>query len=155
MMDTILFAVTALSLAMAAGMGAMLIRTLRLERRRSDARVELLEELAAAEPRVASASRPQPHTAWSQKESARPEARSERAPVRAQSFDDFEFRPNAARPLAGPEIPQIFEEHEEPSSWPRRFAVIGVMTVLLFAAMFGWRTWGTASPSATPSQSAR
>lgn len=45
-MDTILIAVTALSLSMAAGMGAMLMRTLRLERRRSAARVELLEQLA-------------------------------------------------------------------------------------------------------------
>lgn len=45
-MDTMLIAVTALSLAAAAGMGAMLVRTLRLERRRSDARVELLEQMA-------------------------------------------------------------------------------------------------------------
>jgi hypothetical protein len=159
MMDTILFAVTAISLAMAAGMGAMLIRTLRLERRRSDARVELLEELAAErpQPRVAPASRPQPRAAWSQKERARTETRGERVPVRARSFDDFELRPNAAGPVAGPEIsPEIFEEHEEPSAWPRRFAVIGVMAAVMFAAVFGWRTWGSAdSVSPAPSQSAR
>lgn len=49
-MDTILIAITGLSLAMAAGMGAVLARTLRTERRRSDARVALLEDLAATRP---------------------------------------------------------------------------------------------------------
>ena len=49
-MDTILVVVTGLSLAMAGAMGALLVRMLREERRRSDARVALLEQLAAAVP---------------------------------------------------------------------------------------------------------
>ena len=46
-MDTILLTVTGVSLALAAVMGVLLARMLREERRRSDARVALLSELAA------------------------------------------------------------------------------------------------------------
>lgn len=46
-MDTILVAVTVLAVAMAIAMGVMLARTMREERRRSDARVALLSEVAA------------------------------------------------------------------------------------------------------------
>jgi hypothetical protein len=49
-MDTLLMAVTALSLAMAAGMGLLVIKLLRDERRRSDARVAALMEMAAEPP---------------------------------------------------------------------------------------------------------
>lgn len=46
-MDTTLVAVTALAVAMAIAMGVMLARMMREERRRSDARVALLAEVAA------------------------------------------------------------------------------------------------------------
>jgi len=104
-MDTILVVITGLALAIAAAMGVILVRTLRLERRRSDARVALLEELAAA-------------------------------------------RPVSARAVAGPEI---FEEHDEPSAWPRRFAVIGVLAALLCGVFIGWRSLGPAGPVSSAS----
>ena len=47
-MDTVLVIVTGVSLALAAGMGMLLARMMREERERSDARVQLLEELAAS-----------------------------------------------------------------------------------------------------------
>src|SRR5688500_98798 len=118
-MDTILIAVTSLSLAAAAGMGAMLARTLRIERRRSDARVVLLEELASSR---SSLSTPQPP----------------RRP--ATLLDDFELRPSAAR-VDG--ASSIFEHHEEPSAWPRRFAVIGVMAIVVSGVFLGLRALGT------------
>jgi hypothetical protein len=51
-METILATVTVISLALAAGMGVLLARLLREERRRSDARVALLTELAARQEHV-------------------------------------------------------------------------------------------------------
>lgn len=135
-MDTILVAITGLSLAVTVGMGAILVRTLRLERRRSDARVALLEELAAAraETRVSaptpvrSATRPQPRSTF--------EPRATEMPLRTGALDDFEFRPDPGRDVTNVEI---FEAHHEPSAWPRRFAVIGVLASALFAVFFGWR----------------
>ncbi len=127
-MDTILVAVTALSLAMAAGMGAVLVRSLRLERRRSAARVELLEQMASngSEPGIDAA---------------------QRARRRAPVLDDFELRPGASQPTAGPAIfSEIFEEHEAPSAWPRRFAVIGATTAIVCAVLLGWRGLGSSAP---------
>ena len=135
-MDTILVAVTGLSLALAAGMGVMLVRTLRFERRRSDARVALLEELAARpETRANTPSRPTVPLSHSQ--SPRREPRPS-TPSRTVSLDDFELRLGVAG--AGP---QIFESHDEPSAWPRRFAVIGGMAAVLCAVFLGWRTLGS------------
>ncbi len=128
-MDTILVAVTALSLAMAAGMGAVLVRTLRLERRRSAVRVELLEQMAAdgPEPGIDAA---------------------QRARRRAPVLDDLELRPGAERATAGPAIfSEIFEKHEAPSAWPRRLAVIGAMAAIVCAVFLGWRGFGSSVPS--------
>jgi hypothetical protein len=148
-MDTILMAVTALSLAMAAGMGAMLIRVLRLERRRSDARVELLEELAAArpEPRPAAAPPSRPTVPRPAPQRARVQNPIREMLARSRGIEDFELRPAAQRTVAGPDI---FEEHEAPSAWPRRFAVIGVMAAVLFVVVAGWRTLGSSAHENSP-----
>ena len=135
-MDTILVAVTALSLAMAAGMGAVLVRTLRLERRRSAVRVELLEQMAAngPEPGIDAA---------------------QRAKRRAPVLDELELRPGAVRATAGPAIfSEIFEEHEAPSAWPRRFAVIGAMTAIVCAVFLGWRGLGSSTSEAQATRQA-
>lgn len=100
-MDTILVAITVLSLVIASVMGAMLMRTWRIERRRSEARVALLQEMAASRPGY-----------------------------------DFEMRPRAAGAAPGPEI---FGNHDQPSAWPRRFAVIGVLAALSSGVVLGWR----------------
>ena len=125
-METILIAVTSLSLAAAAGMGAMLVRTLRLERRRSDARVALLEELAG-----------------------NPPVRTPERPLRpAVTYDDFELHPSSTRAGA------IFEEHHDPSPWPRRFAVIGVVAIVLSVAFLAFRTIGAPDRGSTNQQAA-
>ena len=129
-MDTILISVTALSLAAAAGMGVLLMRTLRRERRRSDARVELLEQLATNGPEAGI---------------ERPPARR-RAPV----LDDFELRPAVAPASAtagAAAVSEIFEEHHAPPAWPRRFAIIGAMAAIVCAVFFGWRELGSSASS--------
>ena len=153
-MDTILMAVTALSLAVAAGSGAMLIRVLRLERRRSDARVELLEELAAARPEPRAAAAAQTRTAVPRPAVPRPappRPRVENAiheiAARSRGLEDFELRPAAQRAVAGPDI---FEEHEAPSAWPRRFAVIGALAAVLFIVGAGWRALGSSAEETSP-----
>ena len=137
-MDTILISVTALSLAAAAGMGVFLVRTLRRERRRSDARVELLEQLAAhgSEPAI-----------------ERPRA-SRRAPV----LDDFELRPGPVQEQStagASSISEIFEEHHAPPAWPRRFAIIGAMAAIVCAVFVGVRGFGSSAPSETQAPQAQ
>ena len=119
-MNTILIAVTAVSLAMAAGMGAMLWRTLRLERRRSAARVELLEEMVAG--------------------------RQHETAARTSSLGDFELRPGG--PQGAADV-HIFQEHQAPSAWPRRLAVAGGMAAVVCAVFLGWRGLGSPAPSNT------
>jgi hypothetical protein len=110
-MDTMLMAVTVLSLAMVAAMAMVLGRMLREERRRSDARVALLTELAS-EPVVRRAS----------------------ADTMANTVADLELR--AATPAV--DTPPLFHEHEPSPAWPRRLAVVGAMAVLATIVVFGW-----------------
>jgi hypothetical protein len=149
-MDMILMAVTGLSLAMAAGMGAMLLRTLRMERRRSDARVELLQEMAAVRPEPPASVSPQARTGTPtpQPRSIHPEARVRETPA-TSTLDDFEFRPGGAPAAAAPEI---FEQHEAPSAWPRRLSVIGGLAAVHCAVFLGWRAPGS-SPAVPASAS--
>ena len=98
-----LIAVTVMALALAAVMGVLLARTVREERRRSAARVQLLEELAAK--------RAAKHAA---------------API-----TDLDLRP--ARHVVTSH--ELFHEEQKASPWPRRFAVIGTMAVVLAAAI--------------------
>lgn len=92
-MDTMLITLTGLSLILAAGMAVALAGRLREERRRSDARVMLLAELAS-------------------------DAR-------------------AAHVVAG--VGGLFDEHDEPSAWPRRAAIAAGLLVLVAMASLGWR----------------
>ncbi len=143
-MDTILVAVTGVSLAVAAAMGAILVRTLRTERRRSDARIALLEELAAARPetRVSAPPAVRPSTPKPQPRSTF-EPRAIEVPLRIDALDDFELQQDSGRGAADIDI---FEAHDAPSAWPRRFAVIGAMTAVLCAVFFGWRALDSSGP---------
>ncbi len=67
--------------------------------------------------------------------------------ARSRGIEDFELRPAAQRPVAGPDI---FEEHEAPSAWPRRFAVIGAMAAVLVVVVAGWRTFGSSADEGSP-----
>jgi hypothetical protein len=121
-MDAILLSVTGLSLAIAAAMGIVLARMLREERRRSEARVALLTELAS-EPAAAAPVRARTSIVSIPAE-----------PVRAArtAFDDFDLRPSAAdEAQASAGVHDLFHDRAEPSAWPRRFAVIGSLAAVV------------------------
>ena len=114
-MDTILIVVTGVSLTLAAIMGTLLARLLREERRRSDARVQLLEQLAAK--------------------------RAERVEAAAR-FADVDLR---LVPTEVTGVHDLFHEEPEPSPWPRRFAVIGGMAAVLALVVFGLTRFDSAA----------
>jgi hypothetical protein len=116
-MDSILSIVTGISLSLAAVMTVLLARMTREERRRSDARVQLLEQLAAK--------------------------RAEKAAATAR-FTDVDVRP-AEQEVVG--VHALFHEDHKPSPWPRRFAVIGTMAAVLALVVFGLTRFDTATPT--------
>jgi hypothetical protein len=148
-MDTILVTVTALSLVMAAIMGTLLVRLLHEERRRSDARVALLEQLAT-EPRASGSHTPVAATAQQGSTVATVQRGStltspgHRVPARiassrspaAVTLDDLELRPGNS--VAEGVEHEMFHEHGAPSAWPRRFVVVGAMAAVMAAVLFGW-----------------
>jgi hypothetical protein len=126
-MDTILLAVTVVSLVMVAAMSAVLMRMMRVERRRSDARVALLRELAAE-----------------------PGPRHEPADTFGAGTDyDLRFAPEH-------DGPELFHERAEPSPWPRRLAVAVTIAATVTIGVMGWSsitpdvpsTEGNAGPAA-------
>ena len=156
-MDTILLTVTGISLALAAIMGVLLARMLREERRRSDARVALLSEMAAEPSQVPSYAEIEVEPARSQRVSSPPRREPQRVtiqaprepqrviiqperelatrPSRTLGFDDFELRPSTDEV---PGVHDLFHEQEEPSPWPRRFAVVGGLAAVIALVVFGW-----------------
>ena len=107
-MDIILISVTAVSIVVTALLGARLLRMIREERRRSDARVNLLMELAGSTgPRR----------------------------ERAQRFTDFELQPSAPH---HPEVGDLFHEHEVQSAWPRRLLAAGTLATVIGGTVFAW-----------------
>lgn len=138
--------VTLISLAIASALAFFVMRLLREERRRSDARVAALTELAgeAAEDDVLQAVKPEPRPvpAAARQEPAAPlRIRSATPSVierpaakpRERRFDDFEIRPAVVEVSAAADL---FDAHDEPSPWGRRLAVIGVMIFLAGGALF-------------------
>ncbi|MBA2306214.1 MAG: hypothetical protein H0W08_26795 [Acidobacteria bacterium] len=124
-MDALLIIVTGLSLGLAVVMATLLGRTLRDERRRSDARVALLTELAS-EPPV----RPAKTTPASSRVSA-PTVR----PHSTVGLNDLDLRPVQAPATSAL---GLFQRHDEPSAWPRRVAVAGAAAAVLAVLVFGW-----------------
>lgn len=148
-MDTILLIVTGLSLAMAGVMAALLVRMLREERRRSDARVALLQRLAS-EP---AAARPQhgppvttvrrdspPARGGSDVTAVNPTDRRTLAPSRRLperppvTVDDLAL--HAGAPAVSTQ--DIFQPHDLPSAWPQRLALLAGIAAVLVAVIFGW-----------------
>ena len=134
-MDIVLIAVTGVSLALAAAMGVLLAHMVREDRLRADARVQLLEELAAGG-RGADAVRANV-LRYSDVPSA-PAAQD--LPLRA---DRFRARATPPAQPAGPAVvplqrTDLFQDDHEPSAWPRRIAVIGSLAAVLALAIFAW-----------------
>ena len=126
-MNSYLLALTVISVVITAGFAIVLSRMVREERRRSDARVQLLNGLAS-----------------------RQAAGPARTPV---AVGDFEMRP-AARIST---VQDLFHEREVASAWPHRFAVIGALAVLLTITVWGLSQLGgnrsaqeVSAPAAAP-----
>ena len=121
-MDTVLIAVTALSLAMAAGMALVVAKLVREERARSEARVAALGAMSA-DPVIDSAVPRRPIVVAP---AVSPLLRSEQA----VQFDDDDLdirQPETA--VSG--VSSLFAETNRPSPWGRRFAVIASLAVVV------------------------
>lgn len=139
-MDTVLLAVTILSLAMATVMAFIVAKLMREERARSDARVNALAALAAdpsAGTPVAppAAVRPIEHAAPRQviPEQAGPAGAPE-GRRQTPRLDDLDLRPAEETTVAG--VSHLFEETAVPSPWGRRFAVIGGLAAIVVVIAF-------------------
>ena len=150
-MDTVLLAVTILSLAMAVAMAFVVAKLMREERARSEARVSALTAMAAQPAADVPGAAPVAHIAQAPRRvipergcpAEVPEGRR-----RTPRVDDLELR-LPAETVAG--ISHLFEEAVAPSPWGRRFAVIGVLAAIVMAIAFGLsstRSNGIAAPSA-------
>lgn len=139
-MDTLLIVITGASLAMAAGMGAVLARLVREERRRSDARVADLMARAGgpgrgrvSEPLVREA----PGVARRPVRPAAPRGPSAEA--------DLDLRPAPApAPVAG--VADLFSEPERSSPWGARFAAAALMVAVVGTLGYALLSPGRSGP---------
>ena len=149
-MDTLLISITGVSLALAAGMGVFLLRMVREERRRSDARVELLEALASGDARhesvpatyarVGSAPLPEPEVpSFLRSTHANVSSPSESPAKPSRSVADLPLHDEPASPAVEVDgVHELFHDEHEPSAWPRRLGVIASLAAVLALAVFGW-----------------
>ena len=114
-MTTFLLISTIVSVALAAGLAIVLAGMRREERRRSEARVQLLSGLAS-------------------RRSSAPGAASSSAHA-VPTLGDVEMRPGGRAPM----IQDLFHERQESSAWAHRLAVIGVLVVLLGISALSFR----------------
>jgi hypothetical protein len=133
-MDTILITVTAVALAMAAGMAMVVATLLRQERARSAARVVALGELAADAAAGPPSSRPDVATlrpAPIAPPLPVPERQlSARVAASPSAVDDLEIRPAANG------VSELFADTERRSPWGPRLAVIGCLAAIVVAVGF-------------------
>lgn len=136
-MDSLLIAVTALSLLMAAAMAVVVMKLLGDERRRSDARVAALTELAAADdvPRADVVTRP---------------VRSLRVQAEDTRTADLPLRVAVARAT---EVHHLFDEPQRSSPWGWRLAIIATLLVVL-GGTGGMMYGGSNAPDTTATQAA-
>jgi hypothetical protein len=139
-MDSILLIVTLVSVAIAATLGAVIAKLLRDERRRSDARVAALTEMAEteswSEPAIVEApARIQPRPATLQ---ARPATLEPRIAVPTagahirMSADDLEL--NQVEPVAP--VGELFVQPERRSPWLPRLGVAAALVLVVTAIGF-------------------
>jgi hypothetical protein len=148
-MDTVLIAVTALSLAMAIGMAVIVAKLLRDDRERSDARVAALTAMAAGP--IAREEEIAPALRLHDTEATRRTRHAAAAvqPV-AEVLGDLELRP--ARPVAGSRS-ELFAARHDPSPWGTRLAVIGSLAAAVAVAIFAVTMAGrhsNAAPAPVP-----
>jgi hypothetical protein len=138
-MESVLIVITLVSLCMTIALAVILVRLVRDERRRSDARVAVLREMAeAAVERQAT-------------EGAQPSAISYELSATRRSTDvlplpadlDLDYASDDTRSGA-----ELFIRPEPSTAWPRRVAVVGILTLLVAAAGLAVRS-RSAAPAAT------
>jgi hypothetical protein len=144
-MDTLLVAITGASLAMALAMGGLVVKLVREERRRSDARVAALMEMAGTRdgvvprvsaPRVAPARRTQ---------GLQPRAVTLEA---AEVPDDLDLVLSPTPPVAG--VSDLFAEPPRSSPWAARAAVAAALVAVVSGVGYGLLSHGPATaPSST------
>jgi hypothetical protein len=149
-MDTLLIAVTAISLAMAAGMAIVVVKLAGDERRRSEARVAALTAMSVTpEPRPQRSAESAPAGAVTR---PLPIAQATAARVHTQPrLDDLEIR------RAEPGVPghaELFAERDQPSPWGRRVAVIGALATVVAAIGFAIASSSDGKPATAPARSA-
>lgn len=130
-------AVTALSLAMAAGMALVVAKLVRAERARSEARVAALGAMSA-DPVIDSPVARRPIV-------VAPAVSPLQRPEQAVRFDDLDIRPSETA-VSG--VSDLFAETNQPSPWGQRFAVIGSLAVVVLVIGFAALS-GTARPPAS------
>ncbi len=138
-MDTLLIAVTTLSLLMAGAMAVIVTKLLADERRRSDARVAALADMAAADS-TAWIYRPSPDVARQTPAAPARQRRPETAvtadlplrPVHTAADRGLEPEPAVGHPAVG----ELFAQHERASAWQGRLAVGVALAVVVTGA--GW-----------------
>lgn len=147
-MDTVLLAVTGLSLAMALAMAFVVRKLMRDERARFEARVTALTGIAG---QANADIEPADFLNETSETEAAPLAPSRVMPPAlparpATSFDDLDIRADSPA-IAG--VSHLFEEADAPSPWGPRFAVIGTLAavVMIVAVLLS-----AAHKGATPSQ---
>jgi hypothetical protein len=148
-MDTVLIAVTAISLALAVGMAILVARLLREDRQRSEARVAALAAMAGDPlPSRNEISLPQP--VFHDLEPTRRTGHAAAAVAPAtEELRDLELRP--AHTDAGSR-PELFASRQDPSPWGPRLAVIGSLTAavavaFLVVTLFGRHSNAAATPA--------
>lgn len=160
-MDILLISVTALSLLMAAGMAIVVMKLLRDERRRSDARVTALTELTADDLRTApvadlpadlplkAAVAVTPEAGPAPEVRRKPDRRSE-PPVhekRAAAVSHDDFRLDAPAPPAT-DVRRLFDEPERSSPWSGRLAIIAAIVAVVGGG--GWLMLQASRPENSP-----
>jgi hypothetical protein len=147
-MDTLLIAVTAVSLALAVGMALVVVKLVADDRKRSEARVAALTALSDdAVPRSQRVADTAPRTAAAD---GPPIARRETAQVRPPPrFDDLEIRRDEP---AAAGFGDLFAAKDQPSPWGRRVAVIGALAAVLALIGFGAVQWSDSRAVPSPAR---
>ncbi len=135
-METLLITMTAISLAMAAGLAIVVLKLVGDDRRRSEARVEALAAMSAVA--AAPESRPQRSAEIAPAEAvtrATPIAQATAPRLQTQPrLDDLEIR-RAEPAVVG--FGDLFVEKDQGSPWGRRVWVMGALAAVVAAIGFG------------------